>query len=192
MDLQSVLLLTLMYRLMAFITNPEAITQRKYLILDEVWALLKHDSAAAFLEEAARALARFRCCAIFMSQQLSDFSSPASMAIKNNAGNYALLQQNPEEVAAVRKLFDLSDQEERVLHQVRKRDEWGEFYWWQPEGQGGVVRLVPDPFSRWLVSQQQEEKAARERLKRERGSLSEAVAELARTYPSGLPRGVAA
>ena len=191
-DLQSVLLLTLMYRLMAFITNPEAITQRKYLILDEVWALLKHDSAAAFLEEAARALARFRCCAIFMSQQLSDFSSPASMAIKNNAGNYALLQQNPEEVAAVRKLFDLSDQEERVLHQVRKRDEWGEFYWWQPEGQGGVVRLVPDPFSRWLVSQQQEEKAARERLKRERGSLSEAVAELARTYPSGLPRGVAA
>ena len=191
-DLQSVLLLTLMYRLMAFITNPRAITQRKYLILDEVWALLKHDSAAAFLEEAARALARFRCCAMFMSQQLSDFSSPASMAIKNNAGNYALLQQNPEEVAAVRKLFDLSDQEERVLHQVRKRDEWGEFYWWQPEGKGGVVRLVPDPFSRWLVSQQQEEKAARERLKRERGSLSEAVAELARKYPAGLPRGVAA
>ena len=57
-DLQSVLLLTLMYRLMQFITNPATRTQRKYLILDEVWALLKHDSAAAFLEEAARALAR--------------------------------------------------------------------------------------------------------------------------------------
>lgn len=191
-DLQSVLLLTLMYRLMAFITNPAAITQRKYLILDEVWALLKHDSAAAFLEEAARALARFKCCAIFVSQQLSDFKSAASTAIKNNAGNYALLQQNPEEIAEVKELFDLSDQEERVMHQVRKRDEWGEFYWWQPEGRGGIVRLVPDPFSRWLVSQQQEEKAAREKLKREKGNLSQAVAELARKYPSGLPRGVAA
>ena len=72
-DLQSVLLLTLMYRLMQFITNPAVRTQRKYLILDEAWALLKHDSAAAFLEEAARALARFRCCAMFMSQQLVRF-----------------------------------------------------------------------------------------------------------------------
>ena len=191
-DLQSVLLLTLMYRLMQFITDPSAITQRKYLILDEVWALLKHDSAAAFLEEAARALARFRCSAIFMSQQLSDFNSPASQAIKNNAGNYAFLQQNPEEVGAVKKLFDLSDQDERVLHQVRKRDHWGEFYWWQPEGKGGVVRLVPDPFSRWLVSQNQGEKAARQQLRDKYGSLRQAVAELARKYPAGLPRGVVA
>ena len=52
-DLQSVLLLTLMYRLMQFITNPAARQQRKYLILDEAWALLKQESAAAFLEEAA-------------------------------------------------------------------------------------------------------------------------------------------
>ena len=136
-DLQSVLLLTLMYRLMQFITNPEARRQRKYLILDEVWALLKHDSAAAFLEEAARALARFRCCAIFMSQQLSDFHSAASQAIKNNSGNYLFLQQNPEEIGTVRQLFDLTDQDVRLLHLVHKRENWGEGYLWQPEGKGG-------------------------------------------------------
>ena len=34
------LLLTLMYRLMQYITNPNARQQRKYLILDEAWALL--------------------------------------------------------------------------------------------------------------------------------------------------------
>ena len=191
-DLQSVLLLTLMYRLMQFITNPAARTQRKYLILDEVWALLKHDSAAAFLEEAARALARFRCCAIFMSQQLSDFNSAASQAIKNNAGNYLFLQQNPEEVGTVKKLFDLSDQEEKLLHLVRRRDNWSEGYLWQPEGKGGVIRLVPDPFSRWLVSQDADEKAAREKLREEYGDLNRAVAELARKYPGGLPRGVVA
>ena len=187
-DLQSVLLLTLMYRLMQFITNVETRTQRKYLILDEAWALLKQESAAAFLEEAARALARFRCCAMFMSQQLSDFDSPAAQAIKNNSGNYLFLEQNPEEIGRVRDLFNLTDQEVRLIRLVRRRDTWSEGYLWQPEGRGGVIRLVPDPFLRWMASQKPHEKAVRERLKVELGGdLNNAVSALARGYPQGIP-----
>ena len=167
-------------------------SQRKYLILDEVWALLKHDSAAAFLEEAARALARFRCCAIFMSQQLSDFNSAAAQAIKNNSGNYLFLQQNPEEIGTVKELFNLSEQEARLLALVHKRETWGEGYLWQPEGAGGVIRLVPDPFLRWLASQKPHEKGARERLRDELGGdLTAAVSHLARQYPVGLPQSMA-
>ena len=192
-DLQSVLLLTLMYRLMQFVTNPAARTQRKYLIMDEVWALLKHDSAASFLEEAARALARFRCCAIFMSQQLSDFHSKAALAIKGNSGNYVFLEQNPEEVAAVSELFELTEQETRLLRLVHRREHWGEAYLWQPEGRGGIIRLVPDPFLRWLASQKPEERAARERLRADYGGdLMRAVAELARKHPLGLSPGLLA
>lgn len=191
-DLQSTLLLTLMYRLMQYVTNPQARTQRKYFILDEVWALLKHDSAAAFLEEAARALARFRCCAIFMSQQLTDFHSKTAQAIKNNSGNYLFLQQNPEEVAAVSELFDLTEQESRLLRLVHRRERWSEGYLWQPEGGGGVIRLVPDPFLRWLASQDADEKAAREQLQAEKGGdLAAAVTQLARQYPMGLPQKLA-
>ena len=191
-DLQSVLLLTLMYRLMQVVTDPAARQQRKYLILDEVWALLKHDSAAAFLEEAARALARFRCCAIFMSQQLSDFNSAAAQAIKNNSGNYLFLQQNPEEIGTVKELFNLSEQEARLLALVHKRETWGEGYLWQPEGAGGVIRLVPDPFLRWLASQKPHEKGAREKLRDELGGdLTAAVSQLARQYPMGLPQSMA-
>ena len=187
-DLQSVLLLTLMYRLMEFITDPETRTQRKYLILDEAWALLKQESAAAFLEEAARALARFRCCAIFMSQQLSDFDSPAAQAIKNNSGNYLFLEQNPEEVGTVRDLFNLNEQETRLLRLVHRRDTWSEGYLWQPEGRGGVIRLVPDPFLRWLASQKPHEKEVRERLRDElHDDLGGAVSALARRYPMGVP-----
>ena len=186
-DLQSVLLLTLMYRLMQFITNPAARQQRKYLILDEAWALLKHDSAAAFLEEAARALARFRCCAMFMSQQLSDFNSPAAQAIKNNSGNLLFLEQNPEEVGTVKELFNLSEQETRLLRLVHVRENWSEGYLWQPEGRGGVIRLVPNPFLRWLASQKAHEKGVRERLRDELGdNLTVAVSALARKYPMGL------
>ena len=191
-DLQSVLLLTLMYRLMQFITNPAARTQRKYLILDEAWALLKHDSAAAFLEEAARALARFRCCAMFMSQQLSDFHSAAAQAIKNNSGNLLFLEQNPEEIGTVRELFNLSEQETRLLRLVHVRENWSEGYLWQPEGRGGIIRLVPDPFLRWMASQKAHEKAVRERLCDELGGdLTAAVSALARKYAMGLPASMA-
>ena len=187
-DLQSVLLLCLMYRLMQHITNPEARQQRKYLILDEAWALLKQESAAAFLEEAARALARFRCCAMFMTQQVSDFDSPAAQAVKNNASNYVLLQQNPEQVGIMSEIFDLTDQETRLVRKVHRRDTWGEAFLWQPDGKGGIIRLVPDPFLRWLASQKPHERGAREKLKKEmNGDLMGAVSQLAREYPLGLP-----
>ena len=187
-DLQSVLLLTLMYRLMQFVTNPAARQQRKYLILDEAWALLKQESAAAFLEEAARALARFRCCAMFMSQQVSDFDSPAAQAIKNNSGNYVFLQQNPEEIGTIMSLFNLTEQERRLLSKVHRRDTWGEAYFWQPDGGGGIIRLVPDPFLRWLASQKPQERGAREKLRAEMdGDLMGAVSSLAREHPLGLP-----
>ena len=187
-DLQSVLLLTLMYRLMQYITNPQARQQRKYLILDEAWALLKQESAAAFLEEAARALARFRCCAMFMSQQVSDFDSPAAQAIKNNSGNYVFLQQNPEEMETIIRLFNLTEQEGRLLVKVHRRETWGEAYLWQPDGAGGIIRLVPDPFLRWLASQKPHERGAREKLRAElNDDLMGAVSQLARQHPLGLP-----
>ena len=167
--------------------QPEARQQRKYLILDEAWALLKQESAAAFLEEAARALARFRCCAMFMTQQVSDFDSPAAQAVKNNAGNYVLLQQNPEQIGIIADLFDLTEQERRLLSKVHRRDTWGEAFLWQPDGAGGIIRLVPDPFLRWLASQKPHERGAREKLKAELGGdLMAAVSQLAREYPLGM------
>ena len=188
-DLQSVLLLSLMYRLMKYITNPEARQQRKYLILDEAWALLKQESAAAFLEEAARALARFRCCAMFMTQQVSDFDSPAAQAVKNNSSNYVLLQQNPEQIGIIKEVFDLTEQEVRLLSKVHVRPTWGEAFLWQPDGAGGIIRLVPDPFLRWLASQKPHERGAREKLKAELGGdLMGAVSQLAREYPLGMPQ----
>ena len=144
-DLQSVLLLTLMYRLMQYVTNPQARQQRKYLILDEAWALLKQDSAAAFLEEAARALARFRCCAMFMSQQVSDFDSPAAQAIKNNSGNYVFLQQNPEEIGTIMDLFNLTGQERRLAFEGAPPRHVGRGVPVAARGQGGNHPLGSGP-----------------------------------------------
>ena len=92
----------------------------------------------------------------------------------------------------MRELFNLREQETRLLGLVHKRDTWGEGYLWQPEGAGGVIRLVPDPFLRWLASQKPHEKGAREKLKDELdGDLGAAVLQLARQHPMGLPQSMA-
>ena len=125
---------------------------------------------------------------MFMTQQVSDFDSPAAQAVKNNASNYVLLQQNPEQVGIMSEIFDLTDQETRLVRKVHRRDTWGEAFLWQPEGRGGIIRLVPDPFLRWLASQKPHERGAREKLKKEMdGDLMGAVSQLAREYPLGLP-----
>ena len=112
--------------------------------------------------------------------------------MKNNAGNYVLLQQNPEQIGIIAELFDLTEQEARLLSKVHRRDTWGEAYLWQPEGAGGVIRLVADSFLRWLASQKPHEKGARERLKAElNGDLMGAVSRLAREYPLGMPQSMA-
>ena len=75
---------------------------------------------------------------------------------------------------------------------VHVRENWSEGYLWQPEGRGGVIRLVPNPFLRWLASQKAHEKGVRERLRDELGdNLTVAVSALARKYPMGLAPGMA-
>ena len=98
------------------------------------------------------------------------------------------LQQNPEEIGTIISLFNLTEQEGRLLSKVHRRDTWGEAYLWQPEGRGGIIRLVPDPFLRWLASQKPHERGAREKLRAEmNGDLMGAVSRLAREHPLGLP-----
>ena len=129
---------------------------------------------------------------MFMTQQVSDFDSPAAQAVKNNSGNYVLLQQNPEQIGIIKDVFDLTEQEVRLLSKVHVRPTWGEAFLWQPDGAGGIIRLVPDPFLRWLASQKPHERGAREKLKGELGGdLMGAVSQLAREYPLGMPQLVA-
>ena len=85
-------------------------------------------------------------------------------------------------------LFNLTEQERRLLSKVHRRDTWGEAYFWQPDGGGGIIRLVPDPFLRWLASQKPQERGAREKLRAEMdGDLMGAVSSLAREHPLGIP-----
>ena len=57
------------------------------------------------------------------------------------------------EMPLLRDLFELSDAEVALFDHVRKHDGWTSAYLRLPGQTGGLMRLVPDAFTRWLVSQ---------------------------------------
>jgi type IV secretory pathway VirB4 component len=186
-DLQAAVMFVLMHQLTVFFADPARQGQRKYLISDEAWALLQHDASARVLEEIARTFRKLQTCAVFVSQQGSDFASPAGKAIRDNAGALFLFQQNPEEVELMRTLFDLTDQEVALCKTVRRRAGWSEAYLRLPDQAGGIIRLVPDAFLRWGATQHPAERALRaQTIQAMGGDLRRAVSHLATQYPDGL------
>jgi hypothetical protein len=186
-DLQTALMLVLLHQLTVFFADPVRLSQRKYLISDETWALLHHPASARVLEEVARTFRKLTTSAMFVSQQGSDFAGPAGKAIRDNAGAFYLLQQNPEEVETMRTLFDLSEQEVALVKTVHKRARWNEAYLRLPDHTGGIIRIVPDPYVRWCATQHPAERAAREAAVRNaKGDLHQAICTLATQYPEGL------
>jgi conjugal transfer ATP-binding protein TraC len=186
-DLQAAVMFVLMHQLTVFFADPARQGQRKYLISDEAWALLQHEASARVLEEIARTFRKLQTCALFVSQQGSDFASPAGKAIRDNAGALLLFQQNPEEVELMRTLFDLTEQEVALCKAVRRRPGWSEAYLRLPDQTGGILRLVPDAYLRWGATQQPAERAMRDAaVQAAGGGLRQAVAQLAAQYPEGL------
>ena len=189
-DLQGSLLFALMHLLTHFFAAPDRLHQAKYFIADETWALLRHPATAGVMEEIARTYRKLRTSAIFLSQQGADFDSPAGRVLRANAPATLFLQQDPSERAVLQDLFHLSDTEVALFDHVRKHAGWSSAYLRLPGHTGGLIRLVPDAFTRWLVSQDDRERALREQTCRETGGdLRQAVQTLAARYPHGLQGG---
>jgi hypothetical protein len=190
-DLQGVLLLSLMHLLSIFYESPARVHQPKYLIADETWALLKHESTADVMEEIARTYRKLRTSAIFLSQQGSDFNTVAGRVLKANAPAKLFLQQVDEELPILEDLFQLSPAEIALLAKARKHAQWSSAYLQIAGGGGGLIRLIPDAVTRWLVSQDDHDRAMREQAVREAGGdLRQAVATLAQRSPHGRAGGL--
>ena len=150
-DLQGSLFFALMHLLTHFFAAPDRLHQAKYFIADETWALLRHPATAGVMEEIARTYRKLRTSAIFLSQQGADFDSPAGRVLRANAPATLFLQQDPSERAVLQDLFHLSDMEVALFDHVRKHAGWSSAYLRLPGHTGGLIRLVPDAFTRWLV-----------------------------------------
>jgi hypothetical protein len=191
-DLQGSLLFVLMHLLTQFFAAPERLHQRKFFVSDETWALLKHPATADVIEEIGRTYRKLRTSAIFLSQYAEDFNSPAGRVLRKGSPVTLFLQQEAEELAEMHALLKLTPGEHAVLGQVRRYTGWSSAYLRMPGATGGLIRIVPDPYTRWLVSQQDAEKALRDQaIAAAGGNIRAAVARLAARYPDGLTGEVA-
>ena len=168
-DLQGSLLFALMHLLTQFFAAPDRLTQAKYLIADETWALLRHPATAGVMEEIARTYRKLRTSAIFLSQRGADFDTPAGQVLRANALATLFLQQDPREIAQIKTIFELSDTEGALVAQVRKQAGWSSAYLHLAGQAGGIVRLVPDALTEWLLAQDEQTRAGRAQAIHEAG-----------------------
>jgi conjugal transfer ATP-binding protein TraC len=178
-DLQGALLFALMHLLSVFYAAPERLHQQKFLIADETWALLKHPATAGVMEEISRTYRKLRTSAIFLSQQGADFDSPAGRVLRANSSSVLFLQQDSREVAILKELFELSDAEVALFDHVRKREDWSSGYLRLPNQGGGLVRILADDYTKWVMSQRDSDRPIREEaIMKAGGDIRQAIAQL--------------
>jgi conjugal transfer ATP-binding protein TraC len=172
-DVASVLLMALIHRITEYARTH--LERPKYLIVDEAWTLLRSATTASFLEDVLRTYRKLNASAIMVTQQVSDFEGRTGEAIRANAPNRLFLQQTPETVLAMERLLDLAPEEKALLGKIRTvKGKFSEMLVQSTETRG-VARLVPDPLSYWVSTSDPKDNLRLEALRRETGSLREAL-----------------
>jgi conjugal transfer ATP-binding protein TraC len=187
-DLQLVVLLNIMFFVTQFVSSEKLRAERKFLLIDEAWQLLKMANTADFIANAFKTFRKYRCAALAITQEVSDLLQQKSgLAILANTANKIFLKQEASVVEQLKKELFLSDEVAALLRSVRTvKGKYSEALMMTPSSTG-VVRLVPDPFLYWAATSEPRDNAcleeARQRLG---GDLLLALAHCAETYPYGV------
>lgn len=93
--------------------------QKRILIIDEGWWLLKHEESASFLFGIVKRARKYYLGVSFISQDIEDaLLSPYGKPIITNSALALLLRQSPSNIDLVAKAFNLSEQEKAILVQA--------------------------------------------------------------------------
>ncbi len=175
-DLQSVVLLIVMYRITREMYFSRE--QPKIVIIDEAWDLLAGGACAEFIEAGYRRARKYRGAFLSATQSVEDYGrSPAAQAALANSDWLLLLRQKPEAIERLDRLgqLNLDDGLKRLLLSLRtEQGMYSEVFIHSPAG-SGVGRLLLDPFSLLLYSSRAEDFQAIE-AQRARGlDIGEAI-----------------
>lgn len=169
--LQQVVLIQLIYQIQQamYLGDPG---QRKILVVDEAWDLLKHGRIAAFIEGGYRRFRKYGGAAIVVTQSIFDLykdGDAAGKAIAENSANMILLGQKRDVVNLIQeqKKLDLTAGAFEVLKTVAtQKGHYSEAFFYMDGGtRVGIGRLIMDRFHQLLFSTTGNEVAAiRQRL----------------------------
>ncbi|MFN3454285.1 MAG: VirB4 family type IV secretion system protein [Pseudobdellovibrio sp.] len=186
-DLQSVMILILTDFILGQVEQDKL--NKKRIILDEAWQLLKSNAAAGFMEYCARTLRKTGSGITFITQGVEEIvESPIGPAIMNNtATKFILLQRGDSEI--LRNALKLNNQELNLIYSLEQRK--GEFSeGFMIEGDyRQVIRIYPSPFEYWLSTSDASDNRYIQELRDKGLSLVQAIEEAAKAYPNGISQG---
>ena len=186
-DLQSVMILILTDFILTQVEQDKV--NKKRIILDEAWQLLKSNAAAGFMEYCARTLRKTGSGITFITQGVEEIAeSPIGHAILNNtATKFVLLQTGDSEI--LKNTLKLNSQELTLIYSLEQRKgEFSEGFMIEGEHRQ-VVRIYPSPFEYWLSTSDASDNKYLGELRSKGLSLVEAIESAAITYPNGIAQG---
>lgn len=186
-DLQSVMILILTDFILTQVEQDKV--NKKRIILDEAWQLLKSNAAASFMEYCARTLRKTGSGITFITQGVEEIvTSPIGPAIMNNtATKFILLQRGDSEI--LKNALKLNSQELNLVYSLEQRKgEFSEGFMIEGDHRQ-VIRIYPSPFEYWLSTSDASDNRHIQELRDSGLSLVEAIETAARTYPNGIAQG---
>jgi type IV secretory pathway VirB4 component len=151
----------------------------KTLVTDELWRFMRHKATADIFEKIIRTYRNIDASAMFASQRVEDYDSEIGRIICDIADTTISLKPGPGELPKLKKIFNLTEAEEEAFQYVDKHQGWSSALLRLERGEGGIVRIIPDPLVDLLLSQSAEQVARRASLRAQYGRLSPALPEAA-------------
>ena len=187
-DLQSVMILIITDFILGKIEAKGANQgQRKQILMDECWELLKSPASSSFMEYCVRTLRKTGSGITFITQGLDEIvASPIGGAIlANTASKFILLQRG--DLEPIRKILKLNEQEMDLISSLRQqKGAYSEVFLIYNEHRT-VIRVVPSPIEYWLATSDATDNAKiEEALRQYPGKqLREIISEFAEQFPYG-------
>jgi hypothetical protein len=161
-------------------------SNRKRIILDEAWELLKSPAAASFMEYCARTLRKTGSGITFITQGVEEIvASPIGAAILNNtATKFIMLQRGDTEILA--QTLKLNQQEISLIQSLEQRKGvFSEGFLIEGDHRQ-VIRVYPSATEYWLSTSDAQDNAFIESLRANGSSLPEAIKTAALQFPNGI------
>ncbi len=187
-DLQLVVLLNIMFFVTQFVADEKLRAERKFLLIDEAWQLLKMANTADFIANAFKTFRKYRCAAVAITQEVSDLLQQKSgLAILANTANKIFLKQEPVIIDQLKKELSFTEEIAGLLRSVvTVKGKYSEALVMTPSSTG-VVRLVPDPLLYWAATSEPKDNAYLDRARSDAGGdLVSALEHCARAHPYGV------
>ena len=186
-DLQSVMILILTDFILTQVENDKV--NKKRIILDEAWELLKSNAAANFMEYCARTLRKSGSGITFITQGVEEIvASPIGSAILNNTATKFIMLQRGDS-AILKQALKLNSQELNLIHSLeQKKGEYAEGFMIEGDHRQ-VIRINPSPFEYWLSTSDAQDNKYILSLEEEGCSLVEAIETAAIKFPYGIAVG---